>query len=363
MTGSAIRSLPVKDWPEPDRHAWAEACRPGVRLQSGGRASHLKPVTRGDLEKRYGLFLDFLARSGRLPGDRSATDLITPAILNDYIAELQARVSSVTVHGAIYKLRRMAQLLDPALDVAWMREIESDLHDRKRPIRNAHRLVFSHRLIAVGLNLFEQAELGLNPISIRRAQLARNGLLIALLATCPIRLKNLAALELSSTFVRQGNQWWIVLAGSDTKSGRPDHRIVPDQLTKWIDAYLERYRPAFPSCGEALWPSQKGGALSPSATHRMVTSTTRSALGVAVNPHMFRKCATYTIASIDGSRIDLASALLHHADARTTGKHYNLGLNVESSKTFAGLITDLRTRATIATIPKTQHWIGDSEDH
>src|SRR5215472_13829578 len=39
------RSLPVSEWPDADRHAWEEACRPGSRLRPGGVASHLAQVT------------------------------------------------------------------------------------------------------------------------------------------------------------------------------------------------------------------------------------------------------------------------------------------------------------------------------
>ena len=67
-----MRALPVPEWPEAERCAWEAACRPGVRLKRGGRASHLKPITRDDLERRYGYFLHHLAASEDL-------DLSVPA--------------------------------------------------------------------------------------------------------------------------------------------------------------------------------------------------------------------------------------------------------------------------------------------
>ena len=35
------RSLPVHEWPDADRRAWEDACRPGSRLKPGGAASYL----------------------------------------------------------------------------------------------------------------------------------------------------------------------------------------------------------------------------------------------------------------------------------------------------------------------------------
>lgn len=338
-----IRSLPIAEWPEPDRHAWIEACRLGLRLVRGGRASHLKPVTQADYAQRYGYFLDFLNRQGMLDPEASATTKITVDAVNTYMQELRDRVSSVTLYGSISKLRRAAQILQPDLKLDWLVEIERYLDEAKRPRSKANRLVFSDRIVTAGITLMEEAGLAGNRTCLHRAQSARDGLMIALLALCPIRLKNFHALEINKSLVRQDKAWWIILSDTETKSHRSDHRILPDEITPWIEVYLERYRPAFPPCGDAFWPSRYGGQLSYSGVQRLVTETTRQTLGTPISPHLFRHCAPYTIANKDGSKIKLASALLQHTDPRTTEKHYNLGHNVESSRIFAILISNLRT--------------------
>src|SRR5262245_49291146 len=81
----AIRSMPIDLWSVADRTAWEAACRPAVRLQRGGSASHLKLVTRNDLAKRYGLFLDFLARSGRLHAVSEPAGLVTRQHVDPYL--------------------------------------------------------------------------------------------------------------------------------------------------------------------------------------------------------------------------------------------------------------------------------------
>jgi hypothetical protein len=60
------RSLPRTDWPASDNLGWAAACQPSQRLKRGGAAAHLALVSRTDIANRYGLFLDFLRRLGRL---------------------------------------------------------------------------------------------------------------------------------------------------------------------------------------------------------------------------------------------------------------------------------------------------------
>ena len=60
---------------------------------------------------------------------------------------------------------------------------------------------------------------------VKRAVLARNGLMISpMLALCPIRLKNFAALTLGTSLRRLAETWWIVVEPVDAKSGRADER-------------------------------------------------------------------------------------------------------------------------------------------
>ena len=336
-----VRSLKLEEWPEPDRLAWDAACRPGLRLSRGGRASHLKPVTRDDLAKRYGYFLDFLARRGKLDHARSATEMIEPATLAAYIEELRARVGTVTVHGSIAKLRRAAELINPALALGWLSEIECDLADAMRPRPKAHRLVLSDRIVAAGLALMERAETQAPRTSLQRAQDARDGLMIALLAVCPIRLKNFHSLTIGKSFVRERNQWWIILPAADTKSRRLDHRAVPAALTPFIDRYVEHHRPVYLPDGDALWPARHGGAMTYLSVEARITTVTRRMLGKPINPHLFRHCVPHTIAHADGARIALASAVLQHADPRTTELHYNLQSSIGASRTLARVVSEL----------------------
>ena len=73
-----------------------------------------------------------------------------------------------------------------------------------------------------------------------RACQVRNGLMVALLALCPIRRKNFAALEIDRSFAKIHGKWWIALSASETKENRADERPIDDLLTPAIDRYLLR---------------------------------------------------------------------------------------------------------------------------
>ena len=103
-----LRSLPVSEWPDADRRAWAEACQAGSRLKPGGAATYLAEVSRDDFARRYGAFLGFLQRRGRLVRGAAAADQVTLPNVEAYIAELNDRVRSgegVAAHERVRGVR------------------------------------------------------------------------------------------------------------------------------------------------------------------------------------------------------------------------------------------------------------------
>src|SRR5262249_18092357 len=129
----------------------------------------------------------------------------------------------------------------------------------------------------------------------------RNGLMIALLALCPIRLKNFAAPEIGQTFKEVHGRWWIALPGNMTKSRRPDERQVPTWLNRCIDVYLNQSRPLLLKSGpptNALWiSSTTGGRLTAKNLGTLISKITLETIGVDVSPHLFRTAAASTAAA------------------------------------------------------------------
>src|SRR5262249_9592319 len=150
-----------------------------------------------------------------------------------------------------------------------------------------------------------------------------NGLMIALLAFCPIRVKNFAALEIGTTFQEVQGCWWITLPASTTKPGRrPDERRVPELLNDSIDTYLNQCRPVLIGTRpekKALWiSSMTGSAYTLKNMGTLISRLTRETLGVDVSPHLFRTAASTTAATFGSEFPHLASAVLNHDDPRVT---------------------------------------------
>jgi integrase len=311
------------------------------RLRPGGAAARMKSSTRTSLERAYGYLLEFCYRNGLLDQHAAAGAHMSPEIIDAFIDELQGRVGSVTRASYIGKIRRVAQILAPGHDLVWLGELEADLRYAARPRPKYHRIVSSERLLALGLELIRRGEMSKHPTALGRARLVRDGLMIAFLSLCPIRLRNLAELSLGRQLRRIGETWWIVLEADETKTGSPDERPVPAVVAEAIERWVRQWRPVFHPSNDSFWPSIKGGSLAYTYVGHIITETTRRELGVAINPHLFRDCAVYTVAIHAGDRMGIASGLLQHTDERTVQKHYNKGASFNAVRRYQEILDEL----------------------
>jgi integrase len=204
------------------------------------------------------------------------------------------------------------------------------------------RLVFSGRLLKAGLTLVAKAEGFATSSDLARARGVRNGLIIALLALCPIRLKNFAALEIGQTFKEVQGKWWIALPGNLTKSRRRDERRVPVLLNCYIELYLNELRPLLLGASQptnALWVSSTTGRrMTTKNLGTLISKTTLETIGVDVSPHLFRTAAASTAAAYGGNTPYLASAVLNHTDPRVTEEHYNRATSIAASRIYGEII-------------------------
>ncbi len=313
-----VETMPFADWPLADRLAWERECVPSRRLRPGGAAAHLSDATQAGLVRCYGGLLACCERSGTLDREAEAAAHVTPQALEMFAAELRGSLGSVTCTTYVYRIRRMANILAPHNDLAWLGDIEAELRYLERPRPKHHRIVPSERLWTLGREMIGRGEGANHLTKLTSARLVRDGLMIAILAICPIRLRNFAELEIGRSVRRIGDNWWIILLPAETKTGQPDERPLPKALTAAIDRWVYHWRSFFLNPGNAFWPSVKGGRLAYTYVGNVVTETTRRELGVPVNPHLFRDCGVHTVATRAGNRMGVAVALLQHRDERTT---------------------------------------------
>jgi len=260
---------------------------------------------------------------------------------SDNVAELKARVSSVTTWNCIYKLRRASQLLDPKRDFGWLIEIESEAALVMTPRSKFDRLVLTNRLVEAGLTLIAEAEKRIKS-RFDRARGIRNGLIIVILALTHIRLKNFVALEIGSSFKEVDGSWWVSVPSGSTKNTRGIEKRIPNAFNHAIALYLKEARPILMKAlglDNSLWISgQTGRRFTYKNLGSLVSKITLRTLGVDVSPHLFRTAAASTAAVNLPGFPYLASALLGQADRRIADEHYKRTTSLTAAKIYGDLI-------------------------
>lgn len=211
-----------------------------------------------------------------------------------------------------------------------------------QPRCKAGRFVLSEVLVECGLILMTEADGSATLSRLAKARQFRNGLMVAMLALHPIRLKNFASLTIGHDFVLIDDHWWIVLSSTATKEARPDERRIDETIAAALGKYLSKHRPVLARESVesgALWISSFNGL--PMTYHSVagaIEGITRSTIGVGISPHMFRTSAASSAAVHAGHNPHLASALLHHRDNRVTEESYNRASSLSAANAFGRLI-------------------------
>jgi integrase/recombinase XerD len=171
----------------------------------------------------------------------------------------------------------------------------------------------------------------------------RDGLMIAFLALCPVRLDNLAQMQIGGHLRFESDVVRVAFAGHETKGGRPLEFNWPDELRPALDFYLSRVHPMLyelPQIGAPLWPSLQRGKkqMGASGIYTRITRVTEKHLGFPINPHMFRDAAATFIAETTPERAQLAAGVLQHTNLQMTKDHYIRGQQHQMLQRYQGAI-------------------------
>jgi integrase len=345
--------LPLDAWPEADRQAWAAALAPGDVLDAGAAAAGWRPPSRRNAIQAWGHYLTWLARTGQLAPDKGLAQRVTPERLVGYVGALRARGNAPdTVLHRLDTLDLFLHAADPQAERGGPKRLLLRLRAEaggagRRGKRL--RLQASHDLFALGCRLMARAAAEPQALPRQRAAVAyRNGLIIALLAARPLRLRNFVALELGRHLVRTGQGWRIVVPGPETKTGRPLELPFPEVLVPMLERYLAVHRPALAqrapdgAGGQALWLSAVGRPLHAATLAFHVAALTRAAFGRPVNVHLFRDCAAISLAIEDPAHVRIAAEMLGHSSLATTERHYNLARGQEAATRWHQMLEKMR---------------------
>lgn len=327
----ARRCKRVREWPSVDQRLWREATASGGVFDSGTRADYA-PASLSKLAKGYGRWLTWLEESGELEQDVAPADRITMARVQRYARHLaDFGNKSSTLANRLRELLDAGLTFAPDNDWGWLRNATERAKTAIVPARNkASRIVGADSLLDLGFRLMAESASAGAPV--RQSTMFRDGLLIAFLALCPLRGKNLAAMQIGTHLVKapNGKSWLVEFKASETKAKRPIRLAWPGVLNGALEEWLEIHRPRLAlhigrwhaEAGQALWLSHDGSPLTQGSIYFAITKRTRKAFGHSVNPHLFRDCAATTLGIVDPAHIHAAAPLLGHANLATTQAYY-----------------------------------------
>jgi integrase len=163
--------------------------------------------------------------------------------------------------------------------------------------------------------------------SARDALNVQSALAVELLLMVPMRIGNLANLDLERNILRTRARGkgvvHLFVPGEDVKNGMTIEAELPPETVKLLNVYLERYRPlllARPS--SMLFPSPSGGAKSRYSLSAQVQKFILHECGLRVNAHLFRHVAAKLYLDAHPGAYGLIRLVHGHSSVETTTRSY-----------------------------------------
>jgi integrase len=330
-------------WPAADRALWHESLASSDLFETGGVASRWRFKTIQRAKYAYARWLQHV--NDKFPEVMSlpAAARVTPERVKSYIVELAKTTSAVSVAASLGHLVLALRAIAHERDWRWITQLQCRQLARATCRDKRPSMVPADQLYGLGLRLMSDAE---HNEEVRDDLAYRDGLIIALLASRPLRRKNLAAIRIGKHAIDSGEQIRISFEAHEMKGGRPFECWLPGSLVRCYRRYVDEVRPRFfgASSHDYLWCSRKGNALTPDGIYQVIVKRTAEAFGKPVHPHLFRDIAATAIATDRPDQVHLARDLLGHASPETTERHYLHAQSVKAGATYGDLVRQLRLR-------------------
>jgi integrase/recombinase XerD len=354
-----IRALKFELWPDIDRAAWNAAVRPGDLLDPAGPAASWALATTNNAMSAYGRWLTWLGDQQLLDALVAPADRVTSASINAYVATLRQRSASTTIVAYVAFLGCSLRVMAPEHDWSWLSRIIAGLKRLAKPAHDKQaELQHSGDLVALGLNLMDTSDSEAAVTTWQQATQYRDGLMIALLAFCPVRRRNFCAIQIDKHLVAVGDTYRLSFDRTETKTKRPIAFMLPPVLLPYLERYLAHFRPwllrqtsnrnpayLFREPGMSLWVSKTGSALASITFYNRLVERTADEFGRPVSPHRFRDCAATTTAIELPEQVYITAGLLGHGSLKMSERYYNHAHSVEAMRRLGAQVGALRRRA------------------
>jgi integrase len=320
-----------------DRRSWQEANRPGDDFDPPGRASPWTAASRSNVESAYGRFLQFLAENEKLAPVERVGQRLDLEHIRLFAQELAKQVAPSTVWGILQALARAFSAMAPETDRTTLHQVLTRMKRRTRLSRDLRgRLIDPVSLIAVANAMMDEADA--IKLGLKAAVMYRNGAIIMGTAVCPLRRDAWERIRIAQHLRFDGDNARLAFEAGELKTTkRPFEVQLPAGYAIRLSRYMMHYRPLLLSGRQddgELWLTWNGLPLRGESLSLAATQSLRRRCGKDFSFHMFRHSAATFIENKAPDRSLMAAAVLHHADFRTTQKHYIQGQRTAAMKSY-----------------------------
>jgi integrase len=177
----------------------------------------------------------------------------------------------------------------------------------------------------------------------RRALLAQSAAAIAIEQAAPIRLSNLANLDVQKNLLSRGKRLYLMVPGHEVKNGEPIDFELPPETVEIVGWYVREYRPLLLKVPTgALFPGEGGKAKSVGTLGPQVSKTVARYTGMKFNAHLFRHAAGKIFLDARPGQHEVVRRVLTHKSIETTTSIYTGAETRSAGQYFAQVIQERR---------------------
>jgi integrase len=183
----------------------------------------------------------------------------------------------------------------------------------------------------------------------RHATRMRLAVAIEILLMTPMRVANLAALDLGQHFgqlnVGHDEEIQISIPADEVKNCKPLEFVLPQPTARILNSYRQRFRPLLLEAPSSkLFPCRSGGAMNSASLARAIRDGIKRELGLTINAHLFRHLGAFLYLSRHPGDYETVRRVLGHKSINTTVTFY-AGIEMEHSmRRFDEVMLQLRNK-------------------
>jgi integrase len=176
-----------------------------------------------------------------------------------------------------------------------------------------------------------------------KAVTAQMATAIAILQVVPLRIGNLAKIDMRKNLIARGKRVYLVVSEGDTKNGEPVNFELPAEVVDIVAWYIRDYRPhLLRAPTDALFPGEGSGPKSAEGLGAQIKAAVFRFCGLNVNPHLFRHAGAKIFLDQRPSQYEVVRQVLRHRSIETTTSFYAGAETRSAGQHYASVISKLR---------------------